>query len=54
MPLDRDNPFYAYKASTQTVSTPAELQRTVAKLGRGETLTPAEKEAIGTAPTPDV
>jgi len=52
MPRDRDNEFYDYKAPTEL--TAAELQVAVRKLGTGQPLTAAEKEAVGTASTPEV
>jgi hypothetical protein len=40
-------------APTPTL-TPAQMQEAVRKLASGQPLTPAEKEAVGTAPTPEV
>ena len=54
MARDRDNEFFNYNPTTsQATADAADLQATVARLGQGKTLTPAETASIAT-PTPTV
>ena len=54
MARDRDNKFFNYNPTTsQATADAADLQATVARLGQGKTLTPAETASIA-KPTPTV
>ena len=54
MARDRDNEFFNYNPTTsQATADAADLQATVARLGQGKTLTPAETASIA-KPTPTV